>query len=170
MSLYNKSDKKSTKISKIYLACVPADELKNQLLSTGKPLLQCKSDKLVKASLLKIILDPNTPHSTLPLFKNHSKFQQRFSKRGVTIPELSDALGFYEELDGIANAFKNLSCAVTSTPRVQTRVKTSCFSPVPVLQRGFLCKIRVCFINLNYIVFSYLFFIEADSYLKFWCE
>ena len=156
MSLFNKTDKKTTKISKIYLACVPADELKRQLLQTGKTLLQCKSEKLVKASMLKIILDPNTPYFNLPFFKNHSKFQQRYSKRGIVLPEISDALNFYDELDGIANAFENLSCAVTSTPRV-TRMKPSCISPHPVLQRGFLCGIRVCFININYLLFLIYF-------------
>ena len=146
MSLYNKTDKKTTKISKIYLACVPADDLKHQLLQTGKTLLQCKSEKLVKASMMKIILDPKTTYSNLPLFTNHSKFQQRYSKRGVVLPELSDALNFYDELDGIANAFESLSCAVTSTPRMETRMKPSCFSPLPVLQRGFSFCVRLGFV------------------------
>ena len=149
--IFNKSDKKTTKISKIYLSCVPANELLNQLLSTGKTKLQCKTAKLVKASLMKIILDPHTPHFNLPLFKHHVSFQNRYSKRGIALPELSDALAFYEEIDGVTSAFQGLSCAVTSTPKVKTRAKPSCFSSTPILQRGFLCEIKICFINLNFL-------------------
>ena len=127
-AFYNKSDKKSTKISKLFLHCVPEPDLQSQLLSTGKTKLQCKTSKLVRAGLLKIILDSNTCHSNLPLFEFHDKFQQRFGKRGVIIPELPEALRYYEELlsvDTVVLAFQAASTDVTSTPKVKARVKSS---------------------------------------------
>ena len=128
VKIYNKSDNKSTKIIKMVVACIPLPMAEAELKKRGKTKLQLKNSKMIKAGILKILIESSkikdinarrVANGTV-LEPIVDAFLSKFNKRGTEIPSLEDAQTFFDlKTADITDDFKTLT--ITSTPRKKAK-------------------------------------------------